>query len=238
MLQEVGIENFRLLRSVKVPLRPLTVLIGKNDSGKSAFLAALQQFINWTGFHPWDHWRHDTKTPIVIGLALPEGAAQMMVPGPGGGAPAVVNQPLLQAVRPLAFFHLPAQGVQMTSNGTSDEEGPPVISSNGDGVPALFDYLLRRDRERFNQALAALRRLVPGLADVEIRTPNPHLRRLDLVIEGGLRSPAVSPGSGRVSPVASSVQAPPVSTVCHLFGFAGCGPGGPLSLHTTSSPGA
>ena len=45
MLKRVQIQNFRCLRNVSVPLRPLTVLIGPNDSGKSVFLLALKQLV-------------------------------------------------------------------------------------------------------------------------------------------------------------------------------------------------
>jgi predicted ATPase len=179
MLQRVEIENFRSLRSVKVPLRPLTVLIGANDSGKSAFLAALQQFVNGLGFNVLDHWRHDVKARIVISLTTARGTTTFGVPGSE-------NPEVLADLRPLAFFHLLAQGIPMESQGHSDDQGPPVIHPSGENVPVLLDYLLRRDPKRFFSFVAALRNLVPGLEDMLIATPNPHLRRLDLLIENGL----------------------------------------------------
>src|ERR1700733_10767096 len=101
MLQRVEIENFRALRSVHVPLRPLTVLIGPNDSGKSAFLAALQQVINGIGFQPWDHWRNDPQARIRISLTSARGTAVF------GGPEAGVEIPgPLADVRPTGFFHL------------------------------------------------------------------------------------------------------------------------------------
>ena len=42
MIDRVIIRNFRSLSHVDASLRPLTVLIGPNDSGKSSFLAAIQ----------------------------------------------------------------------------------------------------------------------------------------------------------------------------------------------------
>ena len=57
MLDHVTIKNFRCLREVSVPLKPLTVLIGENDTGKSTFLEA----VSLRGRHdirlrPLDHW--------------------------------------------------------------------------------------------------------------------------------------------------------------------------------------
>ena len=40
-LKSIHIENFRSLRDVTLPLKPLTVLVGPNASGKSNALKAL-----------------------------------------------------------------------------------------------------------------------------------------------------------------------------------------------------
>lgn len=42
MINQVHIQNYKCLRDVTVDLKPLTVLIGPNDSGKTSFLEALQ----------------------------------------------------------------------------------------------------------------------------------------------------------------------------------------------------
>jgi predicted ATPase len=192
MLTHVEIENFRALRSVNVPLRPLTILIGRNDSGKSAFLAALQHLINEVNFQPWDHWQHDAQVKVSLSGTTGHGTTTFSTPG-GVGA----NRAVLPTLRPLGFFHLFSQGVPMESSGYSDEEGmPPPIGTGGDGVSAFFDYLLRRDRERFFAAVEVLRILIPGLKDLEVGTPHPANRRLDLVIENGMRMPANMASAG------------------------------------------
>src|SRR4051812_39516163 len=43
MLVRVEIKGFKCLRDVSVDLRPFSVLIGPNDSGKSSFLQALTE---------------------------------------------------------------------------------------------------------------------------------------------------------------------------------------------------
>jgi predicted ATPase len=84
----------------------------------------------------------------------------------------------------------------MSSQGYDDRQGPRPIDTNGIGVPGLFDYLLRRDRPRFFKLVDEVKRLVPGVQDIEITTPEPTIRRLDLVLEAGFRIPAdqASPG--------------------------------------------
>jgi predicted ATPase len=84
----------------------------------------------------------------------------------------------------------------MESPGHSDEEGPPPLDADGGWLPALVDYLLRRDRKRFDAYLAAARELIRGLQDFEIVTRHPARRQLDLIIENAfhLEGPQASSG--------------------------------------------
>ena len=66
MLTRVDIQNFRCLSSVRAELRPLTVLIGENDTGKSAFIAALQTVFRGGKLPTTDHWRLDMSQAIKI----------------------------------------------------------------------------------------------------------------------------------------------------------------------------
>jgi predicted ATPase len=192
MLKSVEIKNFRCLQSVEVPLRPLTVLIGANDSGKSAFLAAMLRLGCNVGFSESDYLRLNTDNPIFISgrtdvfrvERTPQGGIRYTP-----GAPAEVTIPA-------SLYYLPSTGVGMAGSGYSDQKGPPEIGSAGENLPALLDYLLRRDRERFFAFVDAMRGLVPGLKEVEIATPDPSKRRVDLVVERGLRLPADQASAG------------------------------------------
>ena len=56
MITKFHIENFKCLRDVTVELKPLTVLIGKNDTGKTSFLEALGVLGGLVGYNapiPW-----------------------------------------------------------------------------------------------------------------------------------------------------------------------------------------
>ena len=196
MLRAVRIENFRCLQRVDVPLRPLTVLIGPNDSGKSAFLAALRWFVDGFGLRPEDFWRCQknllmmvhTETSGMSGGFTSQGNVIAMI---GSG------EPMRTTLRPAGFYQLPSQGVPMRSSGITDRPGkPPPLGQDGSNLPAFLDYLLRRDRDRFFQILAALRELVRGIEDVRISTPEPSERRVELVIENGLEIPAEDASTG------------------------------------------
>jgi predicted ATPase len=168
-LDRIQISNFRCLKWVDVPLRPLTVLIGPNDSGKSAFLGAIRHLLGGgPGLQQSDYWQQETRNQLVI-------------------TPSVTGGQSLRALQPVGFYQLPSQGVAMEAGGVDDSSEPPKIGQSGEGVSTLLDYLLRRDRKRFFAVVDALHELVPGLADLEISTPHPSNRRLMLVIENGLK---------------------------------------------------
>src|SRR5260370_36851166 len=149
MLADVEIKDFRCLRSVAVPLRPLSVLVGPNDSGKSAFLEALQYLATGTRFQTTDHWRHDSRSEIsIVGKSL-EGKDTISYIG-------ATTQASFSLV-PLGVFQLPSRGASMQSQVYADNQGPQPLAPDGTGVPGLLDSLLRRDRKRSFQVVETRR---------------------------------------------------------------------------------
>ncbi len=173
MLDSVTIKNFRCLKNVEVPLKPLTVLIGPNDSGKSSFLSALFTLDETARPVSFDHWRDQGNLNITI-----QGGERGRKVGSGDSV-----------VTPACLFELPSSGVETLSSGLSDSAGAPELGPRGEHVPALLDYLLRTDRTRFDKVEKALCSLVPGAENVRVATPRADQRRIDLVIENGLRMP-------------------------------------------------
>lgn len=184
MLEHIHIEKFRCLRDVDVPLRPLTVLVGPNDSGKSAFLRAFRFLGGDVDISRMDWWRLKENAVRVTGRASGEKFTRR---GDGGWKPAAAQSyPFL----PLQFFQLPSHGVNMKSEGYADEGDPPMLDSSGGMIPALLDHLLRRDRQRYDSIVDTLRGLIEGFEGLHIGTPSPATRSVDLVIDNGLRIPA------------------------------------------------
>ena len=184
MIEQVAIENFRALRHVRAPMKPLTVLIGQNDSGKSSFLAALRVLSGDADISIHDHWRAShAKRPRLTA----SGDGQTIQRGSNpGGEPAFLT--------PMQLFMLPAVAdIPMSSVGAV---GLPQIERNGSNVPSLIDYLLRTDRQWFDRFVAAVRNRIPGLANVNVRTPTADRRSLELVIDDGFRLPAEQASAG------------------------------------------
>ena len=214
MIDRVAIKNYRGLRSVECAMRPLTVLVGPNDSGKSSFLSALMAIVSPEQRIPdAEFWRHDPANAISIQVKTPHRsygaevtAETYRVHASEGRAAQSARQPtegLLQQYGDvvgfwgpyrnsldglsLIHFQLPVQGVGLVSVGYNGTDPPKEFDRNGSGVPSFLDSLLRKDRKRFFSFVEEAKRLIDGLEDVAIETPDRSMRRLDFVIDGGLR---------------------------------------------------
>jgi len=166
VIQSVQIKNFRALRDVSVKLGPLTVLVGPNDSGKSSFLDAIHRSRSGSPLKGEDGWRRAKNPEVHLFGDAPDRA-------PFNGT--------------VELFKLPSDGIPMDSAGVADarSKGAPQLHVSGANLAAFLDYLLRKDRKRFDQIQAALRSLVPGLDEISITTPSPDRRVVSLKIEGG-----------------------------------------------------
>ncbi|MGE0434078.1 MAG: AAA family ATPase [Planctomycetota bacterium] len=199
MLDSIKIQNFGCLRLAAVGLRPLTVLIGANDSGKSTFLRAARLLAKGgASFKPADSFRHEFRNVKVGGQADGVTASVMWEPPsqPAGVWSVTCDPTFGPDWNPLGISSLlsislnAATGVSMTSVGVPDGELPPTFGSDGSMVPSLADYLLRTSRKAlFEQFEQKLRELIPGMESIDIRTPEPQLRRFDLIADRGVHIP-------------------------------------------------
>ena len=173
MLQRVKIDNFRGLQKVDVQLRPLTVLVGPNDSGKTSFLEAVEWRHKTQAVKTEDRWRHSLD-PVVE----------------------LVRQDDLRFQGSVELFRLPSEGIPMGSEGFADEKSAPRLAMNGQNLAAFLDYLLRKHRQRFDQIQQALRPLVPGFEEIHISTPSAARRSVSFLIEGQFEIPGNSLSTG------------------------------------------
>jgi predicted ATPase len=163
VIRRVLIQKFRALLEIDVELRPLTVLVGPNDSGKSSFLEAIDKRLHGT-FEREDGWR-SIQQPVVQLFA--------------GGDDVFTGS--------VEIFKLPSQGIPMDSAGVAEEprKGAPPLAIDGSNLAAFLDHLLRKDRKRFDQVQATLKRLIPGFEDIAIATPSPDRRSISIRVEDG-----------------------------------------------------
>ncbi|HKE01207.1 MAG TPA: AAA family ATPase, partial [Planctomycetota bacterium] len=134
MLQRVRIRGYRMLRDVDVPLKPLTVLIGANDTGKSTFMRALQWIgrdLPWSGDLSW----HRRRAPIAIDFEGQwEGRAgaftKSSVPDTGNRitasrGDAAVLATARAAAQSAVIVELPREGPVMRGSAIADSQGAP-----------------------------------------------------------------------------------------------------------------
>jgi len=195
MLNRVQINDYRCLREVDVPLKPLTVLIGPNNTGKSAFLSAIE-LLGKTPEKPdgnflaknTDLWNLDLSTEASLVGTTEAGNEVRVERGP-------INEPERDfwvrkgnnsEIVPIAFFDNAALIPEMTSEGVVEGQGVPQLDDKASNVPAYLDVLLRRDRDRFFRITSTLRDLIPGFVDLNIETPSVQQRRIDLVLENNI----------------------------------------------------
>jgi predicted ATPase len=181
--------NYRCFGEVDVPLRPLTVLVGPNDTGKSTFLrllltAAGQQYVTKD-----DHRRAALTAPVSIEAFTSSGHRRALQHVNGQSE---VRSDLTLRV---GFFQLHESRVSAASAGVADTAGPPDLSRAGENVPSLLDYFLRRDLKRFLAVTDDVRRLIPGCQSIEIATPDASARQIWLqMTEGRFAAEQMSTG--------------------------------------------
>jgi predicted ATPase len=180
-------------------LKPLTVLIGPNDSGKSAFLSVVEHLLRATPqFKSPDFWLHNENNPIELTGDTDDGPIELKSVAKSQRAlETETNKQVRAKLLPVQRFQLPTTGLAMQCDGYSNkEEVELVIGENGSRIAALLDHLLRRDRKRFFQIVDTLKNNIRGLEDIEISTPNAHSRRVDFVTEKGFRCNADETSAG------------------------------------------
>lgn len=193
MLNRVTINDYRSLHAIDVPLKPLTVIIGPNNTGKSSFLSAIELFDTASAqinagseqIVRTDLWNlNAASTPVIKGFL------------DNGGDTTVRRNHQQKAywfkegewkqLNPISFFNSSVLLPKMLCTGTSDDQGIPMLDDKAGNVPAFIDAVLRKDRDRFDLILSTLKRLIPGLADISIGVPKNDMRRIDLKWENNL----------------------------------------------------
>lgn len=154
MIETLHIENFRCLRDVKMGLRPLTVFVGANASGKSSAFAALQS-------------AQDESAACTIRLRLVHDreGSQTHVRGKGTTQEPGSWWPVTQVL------HLDPG--QLRSQVLLQEQR--ILTSTGSGLANLFATLTRKEQDQVAKHFCAL---VPMFQDVAVRQSSGGSRRL------------------------------------------------------------
>lgn len=179
-----------MLRDVDVPLRPLTVLVGENNSGKSTLMEAVRTFTNETHDLPLSRfWRNSSNVRIKISISYhtrESGQVLGSIEGEGGRVHTLSHDynRINNALRSLLILRLPSSGPITFGAAVPDASGPPALGSDGRELPGLFDHLLRTKRKWYDNLVTKAKEHIPGLRDINIIATDPATRSLELTIEG------------------------------------------------------
>lgn len=198
MITNIEIEEFRCFKKVSVPMKPMTVLIGENDTGKSSFLRAVELAlknstnpglpVKSSDFHRGSKWLRvnltiDHDRSITFHRNNP----------PSRKGPAHSTESGIEAIR----YQLSFDGIDTGCDGYRKEEAQTLpLGQKGDRTAALLDHLLRSDRSRFLRIVERLKLLVPGFEDLNILTPEPSKREISITIDGGFEMNATDASAG------------------------------------------
>lgn len=195
MLDHISISNYRCFQSVEVPLKPLTVLIGENNTGKSAFLSSIQLLGDKTlkgnsgSISIKDRWLFDRDfRPSILGSCQGGGSVQV-APFERAGNKVFNTWELegdVDSLSPISLFGADSLVPAMQCKAVTEAEGIPLIDDKATNVPAVLDAMLRKDRPRFLRIVDLLKDLIPGFEDINIETPKQSHVRIDLRLENDL----------------------------------------------------
>lgn len=204
-VETVRIQDFGCARDVTLELTRLHALIGPNDSGKSTVLAAIRTacelsrvgqatLVDQGRLDPrgiaksritmtWGTaeitcrqadgvWSADIKnssTPYTVTETLWTQSSGYL--GPAGGATLVRWDP--DAIR---------QPCELIPEGSA-----LVIGERGDGLPAIYDAILSRDRVAFDEIEAGVRRHFPTIKGIWLPTLQRSTKALGAILNDGTR---------------------------------------------------
>lgn len=151
MIETLHIENFRCLRDVKMSLRPLTVFVGANASGKSSAFAALQSVWGWN-----DPWLRDELSTIRVTIHDQREGSRTRTWSKGYLQPQGNWWPMTQVLQ-LDLGQLRSPVVVEESR---------LLTTNGSGLANLFDTLTRKEQDQVAKHFCSL---VPMFQDVAVR---------------------------------------------------------------------
>lgn len=199
MIASIEFTNFKILRSARIELAPVNLLIGPNGSGKTSVLLALQRLRQFAGRPPQFAAKpadasedsgqllfrfHAPFSDLTAQLACaPDGAGRSLRIIGGHDVPARWNElvPRLASVRVVALD-------QAALARPSPAGAPILLGDDGTNLPAALDRVQREQPETFARIVAEFCRVLPEYRSIGCATASDGARRLVAEIVGEARA--------------------------------------------------
>ncbi len=163
MLESLSIRNFKVLREVDVDLKPLSVIVGPNASGKSSILQALAICLDPSQAPADDPLltalrSRNSKEGIVLSVRLDGSECKRDFSGRQYIWAPLKWKPVLLDLDP-----------RKLSAPSYPKDASLSLPTDGEGLSSLLAGLKLEKPDRFTQIVERLRSVVPNLEGVRIR---------------------------------------------------------------------
>lgn len=222
MIDTLSLRNFKALREVDVRLRPLTLIVGPNASGKSTLLQALAgitqclseggdlpQILKVFGNPPTVLTSFVANGPLALectgrysGIELNfrlslenSDSLPYRIRGDWGGHGFRVNFPgeMIQTIKPASVMSLDVKRMAATS---FLKETNQTLPSNGEGLSTILADLYLEHPGRYQDLVARLEEVIPSVQDLRVRRTSEGYQLLfDMLGAKGIPASAVSEGT-------------------------------------------
>ncbi len=173
MIETLTIQNFKVLRDVDVKLRPLTVIVGPNGSGKTSILQALHLF---TGY-----FRQELLPPgglLALRSRLSDGPMSVRCTGTRGPNDPFDTRLTMGGARVDSAgsslpFRVPAPILKLDVRKLAAPSYPKTtgldLPSDGEGLSSILAGLHLEDVSRFQRLAEQLKGVIQGVGEIHLR---------------------------------------------------------------------
>ena len=206
-IERLVIKNYGCCKDVDIKLTPLHCFIGPNDSGKSTILRTMQ--ILSTFLHreqdkqsERSQLRESLYANINAGEVRLEAFVEnqsafwtLLPPSKANGSSSEhisthLFEQFPQALTDVRMMALVPRALQASSPLIPEDQPVDLKSTDGSGLPGVYDAILNRDVEAFLAIQKRVRELFPTVAKVQLRNISDREKAIDVELKTGSRVPA------------------------------------------------
>ena len=175
LIQEVHVKNFRSILDESLPCESLTALVGRNSSGKSSFLSAIELFYDPSAkVTREDYYSEDTSQDIEIAVTFAG-----LSPDAGEFFSAYLDNDLLTVVRTFSF----AEGRKSGTYHGMRQQNPDFAcvrnAGSNTGIRNKYNEIRKEAKYSFFPAASSAANVLTALAEWENKNPDQCSRMRD-----------------------------------------------------------
>jgi predicted ATPase len=204
-VETVRIENFGCVRDAQLELTRLHALIGPNDSGKSTVLSALRtmgELIRIGQYRVAEDGHLDPRGVVGTKITMGSGAIALvylrdpaawrlhisrgMLPVAIGPQVNGVSSDVVTPARGATLIRWDPDAIRRPCE-LIPEGRSLSVGEKGEGLPAIYEAILSRDRAAFDEIEAGVRRHFPTVKGIWLPTSSDSKKALGVILNDGTK---------------------------------------------------